>query len=62
MPAQIKAWRGACEQANDRAGIGIGIGAGAARLSRATKAEKKRIRDLARELARQIGSGADRIA
>jgi len=47
-PAQITAWRFACAQANDWASIGIG--ASTARLGRATKEEKKRIKDL--ELAR----------
>ena len=50
-PAQITAWRSACAQANDWARIGIG--ASTARLGQATKNEKKRIKDLERELARK---------
>ena len=50
-PAQIGSWRAACEQANDWARIGIG--ASTARLGQATKNEKKRIKDLERELARK---------
>jgi len=46
-PAQIAAWRVACEQANDWDRTS------AARLGRATKAEKKRVKDLERELARK---------
>jgi transposase-like protein len=38
-PAQIKAWRAACEQANDR------DRASTARLGRATKDEKKRVKE-----------------
>ena len=49
--AQIKAWRGACEQANDWARIEIGTST--AKLSQATKEEKKRIKELERELARK---------
>ena len=51
-PAQITAWRSACAQANDWARIGIG--ASTARLGQATKNEKKRIKDLERELARKV--------
>ena len=43
---QIKAWRMACEPAND------GDRASTARMSQATKDEKKRIKELERELAR----------
>jgi len=46
-PAQIATWRAACEQANDW------DRASAARLGRATKEEKKRVKDLERELARK---------
>ena len=49
--AQIKAWRGACEQANDWARIGIGVST--ARLSQATKKEKQRIKEWERALARK---------
>ena len=58
--AQIKAWRGACEQANDWARIGIG--ASTARLSQATKEEKKRIKELERELARKDRALAETAA
>jgi transposase-like protein len=44
-PAQIAAWRSACEQANDW------DRASSARLGQATKEEKKRVKDLERELA-----------
>ena len=44
---QIKAWRMACELAND------GDRASTARMSQATKDEKKRIKELERELARK---------
>ena len=40
--AQIKAWRVACEQANDWARIGIG--ASTAKMSQATKEVKQRIK------------------
>ena len=55
-PAQIAAWRAACEQANDwdRASI--------ARLGQATKNEKKRIKDLERELARKDRALAETAA
>ena len=46
-PAQIAAWRSACEHANDW------DRASTARLGQATKEEKKRIKDLERELARK---------
>ena len=59
-PAQITAWRSACEQANDWARIGIG--ASTARLGQATKNEKKRIRDLERELARKDRALAETAA
>ena len=46
-PAQIAAWRSAFEQANDW------DRASSARLGRATKEEKKRVKDLERELVRK---------
>ncbi len=46
-PAQITARRSACEQANDR------DRASTARLGQATKEEKKRVKDLERQLARK---------
>ena len=58
--AQIKAWRGACEQANDWARTGIGTST--ARLSQAAKAEKKRIKDPERELARKDRALAETAA
>ena len=55
-PAQIAAWRGACEQANDwdRASV--------ARLGQATKEDRKRIKDLERELARKDRALAETAA
>jgi len=55
-PAQIAAWRSACEQANDwdRASTD--------RLGRATKEEKKRVKDLERELARKDRALAETAA
>ena len=53
---QIKAWRMACELANDR------DRASTARMSQATKDEKKRIRDLERELARKDRALAETAA
>ena len=47
FPAQITAWRVACEQANDW------DRASTARLGKATKEEKRRVKDLERELARK---------
>ena len=47
FPEQIRMWRGACEQANDWDRTS------AARMSPATKDEKKRIKELERELARK---------
>ena len=58
--AQIKAWRVACEQANDWARIEIGTST--ARLSQATKEEKKRIKELERELARKDRALAETAA
>ena len=46
-PARVAPWRSACEQSNDR------DRASSARPGRATKEEKKRVRDLERELARK---------
>jgi len=53
---QISAWRTACEQANDR------DDASAARLSRATRDEKKRYKVLERELARKEKALAEAAA
>ena len=55
-PAQIATWRAACEQANDWDRTS------AARLGRATKEEKKRVRDLERELARKDRALAETAA
>lgn len=55
-PAQIAAWRLACEQANDW------DRASSARLGRATKEEKKRVKDLERELARKDRALAETAA
>ena len=46
-PAQIGVWRAACEQANDW------DRASTARLGQATREERKRIKELERELARK---------
>ena len=54
--AQIAAWRSACEQANDW------DRASTARLGQATKEEKKRIKDLERELARKEKALAEAAA
>jgi len=56
FPEQIKAWRMACELANDW------DRASTARLSQATKEEKKRIKDLERELARKDRALAETAA
>jgi len=53
---QIAAWRSACEQANDW------DRASTARLGQATKEEKKRIKDLERELARKDRALAETAA
>ena len=53
---QIKAWRMACELANDR------DRASTARMSQATKEEKKRIKELERELARKDRALAETAA
>ena len=55
-PAQIAAWRSACEPANDW------DRASTARLGQATKNEKKRIKDLERELARKDRALAETAA
>ena len=55
-PAQIAAWRSACEQANDW------DRARTARLGQATKEEKKRVKDLERELARKEKALAEAAA
>ena len=55
-PAQIATWRSACEQANDW------DRASTARLGQATKEEKKRVKDLQRELAQGEGTGRGRRA
>ncbi len=55
-PAQITAWRSACEQANDW------DRAITARLGQATKEEKKRVKDLERELARKEKALAETAA
>jgi hypothetical protein len=55
-PAQIAAWRSACEQANDWDRTST------ARLGRVTKEEKKRIKDLERELARKDRALAETAA
>ena len=54
--AQIAAWRSACEQANDW------DRASSVRLGRATKEEKKRIKDLERDLARKDRALAETAA
>ena len=54
--AQIKAWRAACEQANDWDRTST------AKLSQATKEEKKRIKELERELARKDRALAETAA
>ena len=55
-PAQITAWRSPCEQANewDRAS--------SARLGQATREEKKRVKDLERDLARKDRALAETAA
>ena len=55
-PAQIGAWRAACEQANDSGR------ASTARLGHAAKAEKKRVKELERELARKEKALAEAAA
>ena len=55
-PAQIATWRAACEHANDwdRASI--------SRLGQATKEDRKRVKDLERELARMEKALAETAA
>ncbi len=53
---QIAAWRAACEQANDW------DRASTARLGQATKEDKKRVKDLERELARKEKALAEAAA
>ena len=55
-PARIGVWRAACEQANDW------DRASTARMSQATKDEKKRIKELERELARKERALAETAA
>ncbi|SUZ33700.1 hypothetical protein ROE7235_03473 [Roseibaca ekhonensis] len=55
-PAQITAWRAACEQANDWDRVST------ARLGQATKEEKKRVKDLERDLARKEKALAEAAA
>ena len=55
-PAQIAAWRSACEQANDW------DRASTARLGQATREEKKRVKDLERDLARKDRALAETAA
>ncbi len=55
-PAQIAAWRAACEQANDR------DRSSTARIGQATREEKKRVRDLERDLARKEKALAETAA
>ena len=55
-PAQIVAWRAACEQANDW------DRSSSARISRATKEEKKRVKDLERDLVRKEKALAEAAA
>ena len=56
FPAQIAAWRIACEQANDWDRTS------AARLGRATKEDRKKVKDLERELARKDRALAETAA
>src|SRR5690606_21937304 len=55
-PGQIPRWRASCEQRNDRSDRA------AARQSEATKAERKRIRELERELRRKDAALAETAA
>ena len=54
--AQIKAWRLACEQANDW------DRASATKMSQVTRDDRKRIKDLERELARKDRALAETAA
>ena len=55
-PSQIAAWRAACEQANDWDRTST------ARISQATREDKKRVKDLERELARKDKALAEAAA
>lgn len=55
-PGQIAAWRDACEQANDW------DKASSAKRTQATKEERKRVKDLERELARKEKALAEAAA
>lgn len=55
-PAQITAWRAACEQANDW------NRASTARLGQATKEDRKRVKNLERDLARKEKALAETAA
>ena len=55
-PAQIAAWRAACEQANDW------DRASTARMGQATKEDRKRVKDLERDLARKEKALAETAA
>jgi len=56
FPEQIKAWRAACEQANDWDRTSM------AKMCHATKEERKRIKDLERELSRKDRALAETAA
>jgi len=56
FPAQTKAWRVACEQANDWDRTST------AKISQATREERKRIKELERELARKDRALAETAA
>jgi transposase-like protein len=56
FPEQIKTWRMACEQANDRERSST------ARIGQATKEDKKRVKTLERELARKDRALAETAA
>ena len=56
FPAQIAAWRSACEQANDWDRSSM------ARISQATREDKKRVKDLERDLARKDRALAETAA
>ena len=55
-PAQIKTWRAACEQANDW------DRASTAKMSQAMREDKKRVKDLERDLAREEKALAEAAA
>ena len=56
FPAQIKAWRLACEQANDW------DRASTTKMSQVTREDRKRVKDLERELARKDRALAETAA